>query len=90
MPRSKLATRRSIEPLFSTRDVADVLGKSTDFVRGETDDGFLRCAVEIRRPGRRTQRSYALSDVRIYCVRHARGALERVNALARELVSSQN
>jgi excisionase family DNA binding protein len=46
--------RRATDPrLLTTRDIADYLGVSTDFVVGEIDDGRLRALVLDRPGGRR-------------------------------------
>lgn len=61
--------RRAMDPTLTTRDVANRLGVSTDFVVAEIRDRRLEAMV-LDRPGFRTV--YRISEVslRAYCVRY--------------------
>lgn len=54
------------ERLLTVRQVADQLGMSPAFVRGEICKGRLVARVEIRRPGGRTHRKVSAADLRDY------------------------
>lgn len=61
------------KPIFNTRDIADILGVTTNFVREQTcpkgcdvsDSGHLHASTNIKRDGRRILR-YSLNDVLAY------------------------
>lgn len=65
-------------PLLTSGDVAQVLGVSTGFIRGEVKEGRLRAAVAIERPSARTLYRFDPIDVRAYCERYSKSALERL------------
>lgn len=54
------------KPIFNTRDLADILGVSTNFIRQQTDCRALHATVnKLLSSGRRLRR-YSLNDVRTY------------------------
>lgn len=61
--------RRATDPCLTTRDVANRLGVSTNFVLGEIQDGRLP-AIVLERPGAR--RLYRISEASLsaYLRRH--------------------
>jgi len=61
------------------REVADIIGVNTEFVRGEILDGRLRAAVEIRRPSGRTYRRVTRADFLTYCQQWCPRASRRLN-----------
>lgn len=52
-------------PMFTTRDVADILGVSTQYVRLQVRDGRLHATV-ARKRNHRTLYRFSLRDVRSY------------------------
>lgn len=53
------------KPIFNTRDLADIIGVSTDFIRDQVADGALHATTNIKRDGRRLIR-FSLNDVLAY------------------------
>jgi hypothetical protein len=57
--------KSSDKPLFNTRDLADILGVSTNFIRQQVKDGKLHATTNIQR-GSRTLLRFSLNDVLNY------------------------
>lgn len=53
------------KPIFTTRDLADIIGVSTNFIRSQVTDGALHATTNILRDGRRLLR-FSLNDVLAY------------------------
>jgi hypothetical protein len=66
------------KPIFKTRDIADVLGVSTEYVRQQVRDGKLH-ATTNRLTHFRTVLRFSLDDIRSYD-RDAATRLEKSNA----------
>ncbi|HXO84683.1 MAG TPA: helix-turn-helix domain-containing protein [Gemmatimonadales bacterium] len=61
--------RRETDPRLTTRDCAERLGVSTNFIVGEIRDGRLRALV-IRRGRRRSMYRIAPADLNAYLRQH--------------------
>lgn len=62
--------RRKMDPSMTSREVADRLGVSTNFVLGEVRDGrLLACTYD--RPGRRVVYRFSEQQLEAYQVRYA-------------------
>lgn len=59
---------KALSPKFTTRDVADLLGVSTDFVLDEIKDRRL-LANQVKR-GQRTIYRIEYADLKAYCEQH--------------------
>lgn len=66
-------------PIFKTRDLADALGVSTEYVRRQVHDGKLNASVRRLSHHRHVLR-FSLSDVRAYDKDAARRLEHRVAA----------
>lgn len=55
---------------LSTREVADLFGVDTEFVRDEIKGGRLECARQFSRPGGRTYYRVAVVELRAYCEKY--------------------
>lgn len=66
------------KPIFNTRDLADILGVSTNYIRQQVRDAKLRATVHIQR-GPRILLRFSLNDVLDYD-RDAARRLEQTNA----------
>lgn len=53
------------KPIFKTRDIADILGVTTNFVREQVKSGALH-ATTNRKHNHRTLLRFSLNDVLIY------------------------
>ena len=58
-------TTQDQRPVFTTRDIADILGVSTNFIRQQVKAGKLHATVN-RRFNRRTLLRFSIADVRAY------------------------
>lgn len=67
--RAKPGGRRATDPALTTRQCADRIGVTTEFIIGEIRDGRLRALV-IQRPGVRTIYRVSPADFDAYIVRY--------------------
>lgn len=51
--------------MFTTRDIADIMGVSTEFIRKQVHEGKLRATVK-RLSHQRTLLRFSIEDVRAY------------------------
>lgn len=52
-------------PQYTTRDLADATGTSTQHWRNQVDDGLLHATTNVKRKGRRLLR-FSIDDIRAY------------------------
>ena len=73
--------RRATDPILTTRDCANRLGVSTDFIVGEIQDG--RLTAYTNRRGRRAVYRVAPADFDTYVAEHWRRTAARTARAAR-------